>query len=116
MQSVGRPKQAALWLTALSGCGARFLHPLRSRYPPPNPIPNALTHPIPTLSHLPSPFPAAATAAPARKLLQGWPEPPINVRTSAGPLTIRRYPWSVQNIVGLNVALPNPILRGRGSH
>ncbi|KIY99505.1 hypothetical protein MNEG_8458 [Monoraphidium neglectum] len=58
----------------------------------------------------------AATAAPARKLLQGWPEPPINVRTSAGPLTIRRYPWSVQNIVGLNVALPNPILRGRGSH
>jgi hypothetical protein len=56
-----------------------------------------------------------APGAAARKLLQGWPEPPINVATPAGPLVIRRYPVSVQNIVGGNVFLPNPVLRGRGS-
>jgi hypothetical protein len=37
------------------------------------------------------------------------------VATPAGPLVIRRYPVSVQNIVGGNVFLPNPVLRGRGS-
>ena len=60
--------------------------------------------------HTPPP-PGAA----GRKLLQGWPEPPINVQTPEGPLVIRRYPFSVQNIVGLNVLFPNPVQRGRGS-
>lgn len=65
----------------------------------------------PSLLHQQNKRPGAA----ARKLLQGWPEPPINVATPAGPLVIRRYPVSVQNIVGGNVFLPNPVLRGRGS-
>lgn len=59
--------------------------------------------------------PPAPAGAPSRKLLQGWPEPPINVATPAGPMVIRRYPVSVQNIVGLNVLIPNFVQRGRGS-
>jgi hypothetical protein len=35
--------------------------------------------------------------------------------TPAGPAVIRRYPVSVQNIVGGNLLLPNFIQRGRGS-
>jgi hypothetical protein len=70
--------------------------------------PPAHARPLP-----PNPLPRPAGAN--RKLLQGWPEPPITVATPAGPMVIRRYPVSVQNIVGGNVFLPNFILRGRGS-
>lgn len=54
-------------------------------------------------------------AGSTRKLLQGWPEPPITVNTPSGPGVIRRYPVSVQNIVGGNIFLPNYVQRGRGS-
>ena len=102
-----------------SGRSARAQVRNRSHLLPPRPVGSLLTadrsSPAATPSS-PHPLPSTiTTAAPSRKLLQGWPEPPITVNTPSGPGVIRRYPVSVQNIVGGNILLPNFVQRGRGS-